>query len=57
MLEKVKNLITDLEQDNPGAEAVALYQNGELLLSRHFVLDIPRLIYSHTKSLRAASGS
>ena len=50
MLEKVKNLITDLEQDNPGAEAVALYQNGELLLSRHFVLDIPRLIYSHTKS-------
>lgn len=50
MLEKVKNLIAELEQDNPGAEAVAFYQNGELLLSRHFVLDIPRLIYSHTKS-------
>ncbi len=50
MLEKVKNLIADLEQDNPGAEAVALYQNGEMLLSRHFVPDLPRLIYSHTKS-------
>ena len=50
MLEKVKNLIADLEQNNPGAEAVALYQNGELQLSHHFVLDIPRLIYSHTKS-------
>ena len=50
MLEKVQNLINDLEKDNPGAEAVALYQNGEMVLSRHFTPDRPRLIYSHTKS-------
>ena len=50
MKELVQNLINDLEKDNPGAEAVALYQNGETVLSKHFTPDRPRLIYSHTKS-------
>ena len=50
MKELVQNLISDLEKDNPGAEAVALYQNGETVLSKHFTPDRPRLIYSHTKS-------
>ena len=50
MKESVQNLINDLEKDNPGAEAVALFQNGEQVLSKHFTPDRPRLIYSHTKS-------
>ena len=50
MKEAVQNLINDLEKDNPGAEAVALFQNGETVLSKHFTPDRPRLIYSHTKS-------
>ena len=50
MKDLVQNLINDLEKDNPGAEAVALYQNGETVLSKHFTPDRPRLIYSHTKS-------
>lgn len=50
MKELVQNFINDLEKDNPGAEAVALFQNGEQVLSKHFTPDRPRLIYSHTKS-------
>ncbi|MBR6563152.1 MAG: serine hydrolase [Clostridia bacterium] len=50
MLERTRALIDALIQDNPGVEAIALYQNGEMQLVHRFVPAGPRLIYSHTKS-------
>ena len=50
MKEKVNALIEALKLDNPGVEAVALYQNGEMQLVHRFIPAGPRLIYSHTKS-------
>lgn len=50
MKNRVETFIFALEQDNPGCEAVALYQNGELVIEHHFVPTVPRAIYSHTKS-------
>ena len=47
---KVRAFIEALKENNPGVEAVALYQNGEMVLEEHFVPNLPRLIYSHTKS-------
>ena len=57
MQRKVESFIDALRKDNPGVEAVALYQNGQMLLEHHFVPNLPRLIYSHTKSfISTASG-
>lgn len=53
MKTKVLALIEALEKDNPGAEAVSLYQNGETLLTHRFVPYKERQIYSHTKSFVA----
>lgn len=50
MISKVKAFIEALKQNNPGAEAVALWQDGETKLLHRFVPAKPRLIYSHTKS-------
>ena len=50
MENKVKSLIEALNQCNPGVEAVALWQDGEMKLVHRFVPAKPRLIYSHTKS-------
>jgi len=50
MQAKVEALIHALKQDNPGVEAVALYQHGEMVVEHHFVPSVPRCIYSHTKS-------
>ncbi|MBE6886670.1 MAG: serine hydrolase [Ruminococcaceae bacterium] len=47
---KTQALIEALKQDNPGVEAVALYQDGEMVLTHYFKPHLPRLIYSHTKS-------
>ncbi len=50
MKAKTEALIDALTKDNPGVEAVALYQNGEMQLVHRFAPAGPRLIYSHTKS-------
>ena len=50
MKEKTLAFIDALTKNNPGCEAVALYQNGETVLEHHFIPSLPRLIYSHTKS-------
>ncbi len=50
MKTKTLALIEALEKDNPGVEAVSLYQNGEMLIEHRFVPYKERLIYSHTKS-------
>ncbi|MBQ3231261.1 MAG: serine hydrolase [Clostridia bacterium] len=50
MKTKVEAYIEALKLENPGVEAVALYQNGELVLEHYFKPHLPRLIYSHTKS-------
>ncbi len=50
MKTKAEAFIEALKNDNPGVEAVALYQNGEILSEHCFVPKKERLIYSHTKS-------
>lgn len=50
MKARTESLIEALKRDNPGAEAIALYQNGELVLEHHFVPSLPRPVYSQTKS-------
>ena len=55
MKAKTEAFIEALTQDNPGCEAVALYQNGEMVLEHHFVPSPPRCIYSHTKSYVATA--
>ncbi len=50
MKTKVQSLIQAFEKDNPGVEAISLYQNGETVLMHRFVPYKERLIYSHTKS-------
>lgn len=50
MLNRVNDYIDALNRDNPGVEAVALWQDGEMKLVHRFVPSRPRLIYSHTKS-------
>jgi len=50
MKEKTLAFIDALSENNTGCEAVALYQNGEMVIEHHFVPSVPRLIYSHTKS-------
>ena len=50
MQEKVTQLIELFQADNPGCEAIALYQNGEMIIDHRFEKRPPRLIYSHTKS-------
>ena len=55
MKEKVEKLIETLKSDNTGVEAVALYQNGEILIEHHFTPSPPRCIYSHTKSYTATA--
>ena len=47
---KVESFIEALNNDNPGVEAVTLYQNGSILLEHRFVPYHERPIYSHTKS-------
>ena len=51
----VTAFIEALEKNNPGCEAVALWQDGVLTLERRFTPDKPRCIYSHTKSFTAAA--
>ena len=55
MKEKVEALIKTLENDNTGVEAVALFQNGEMVIEHHFTPSPPRCIYSHTKSYTATA--
>lgn len=55
MKNKALNFIEALTQDNPGCEAVALYENGEMVLEHHFVSKPPRGIFSHTKSYVATA--
>lgn len=50
MQQRIEEFIRALEQDNPGVEAVMLYQNGQMVCNRRFVPPGERLIYSHTKS-------
>lgn len=50
MKKRVLELIDIFENDNPGCEAIALYQDGEIIIDHRFKKSPPRLIYSHTKS-------
>ena len=50
MKKRTEALIDIFEKNNPGCEAIALYQDGEAVLEHRFVKSAPRLIYSHTKS-------
>lgn len=50
MKKRVLELIDIFEKDNPGCEAIALYQDGEIIIDHRFKKSPPRLIYSHTKS-------
>lgn len=50
MKERTLALIDALEKENTGCEAIALWQNDELVIEHHFVPPFPRAIYSHTKS-------
>ena len=55
MRTKTEAFIEALKQNNPGCEAVALYQDGRMVLEHHFVPSVPRCIYSHTKSYVATA--
>lgn len=55
MLQRVQALVSALQADNTGVEAVMLYQDGEILFSHRFVPQKERLIYSHTKSFIATA--
>ncbi len=55
MKTKVNAFIEALNRDNPGVEAVALWQDGETKLLHRFTPAKPRLIYSHTKSFVATA--
>ena len=51
MINRMEALVKELQADNPGVEALMLYQNGEICFSPRFVPQgLPRPIYSHTKS-------
>lgn len=51
MIERMQALAKELQADNPGVEALMLYQDGEIRFSHRFVPEgLPRPIYSHTKS-------
>ncbi len=50
MKARTEALIEAFKKDNPGVEAIVLYQNGETVIDHRFVPAKPRLIYSHTKS-------
>ena len=50
MKKRTEELISAFTKDNPGVEAIVLYQNGETVIEHRFVPKKPRLIYSHTKS-------
>ena len=55
MKEKVLALIDALKGDDSGVEAIALYQNGEMVLEHRFIPPNERCIHSHTKSFVATA--
>lgn len=55
MKTRVENLISALNDNNTGIEAIALYQNGEMVIEHHFIPSALRCIYSHTKSFIATA--
>ncbi len=51
MIARMEALVRALQTENPGVEAMMLYQDGEIRLSHRFVPEgLPRPIYSQTKS-------
>ncbi len=55
MKQRTLSFIEALQKDNPGVEAVALWQKGETVIDHRFVRPAPRQIYSHTKSFIATA--
>lgn len=55
MKDKVLAVIEALKGGDSGVEAIALYQNGEMVLEHRFVPPDERAIHSHTKSFVATA--
>lgn len=55
MKEKVLAMIEELKGGDSGVEAIALYQNGEMIIEHRFIPKREREIHSHTKSFVATA--